>query len=434
MRTRRHCCILMFVKNVEIGRRPPLSKDQLTELLGRWEGYRVGTVGRFEAGAKGPTAQVWIDLLPDPGQPMICSGCHQIVRQVHETTERWVRDLPILDAQTHLLVHRRRVLCPRCGPKLQELSWLGRYDRVTVRLAQSVAQLCAVLPVKHVAQFFDLNRKTVKNIDKQHLLDRLGPPDLSGVEVIAMDEFAIQKGHRYATSVVNPYTKQVLWVGRGRDRQGIRPFFELLGKDRCSKLRAVVMDMNGSYIEEVKAHCPQAEIVYDLFHVVAKYGREVIGRVRVDEANRLRQDKKTRKVIKGARWLLLRNRENITRDEDRVRLKELLKANRPLMTVYVLKDDLKELWSYRYAGAAMRFWKGWYSRAIRSRIEPLKKFARRLKLYLSGILAHCRWPLHTSLLEGINNKIKVIKRMAYGFRDDEYFFLKIRAAFPGNGS
>lgn len=433
MRTRRRCCILMFVKNVEIGRRPPLSKEQLIELLGCWEGYRVGAVGRFEAGVKGPAAQVWIELLPQPDHPMICSSCHQVVGQVHETIERWVRDLPILGAQTHLLVHRRRVLCPRCGPKLQELSWLERYDRVTVRLAQSVARLCAVLPVKHVAQFFELNRKTVKNIDKQHLMETLGPPDLSGLEAIAMDEFAIQKGHRYATSVVNPYTKQVLWVGRGRDREGIRPFFELLGAQGCAKLRAVVMDMNGSYIEEVKAQCPRAEIVYDLFHVVAKYGRDVIGRVRVDEANRLRHDKKARKVIKSSKWLLLRNRENIQQEQDRVRLDELLKANRALMTVYVLKDDLKELWKYRRAKAALRFWKSWYSRAIRSRIEPLKKFARRLKLYLPGILAHCRWPLHTSLLEGINNKIKVIKRMAYGFRDDEYFFLKIRAAFPGNG-
>ena len=151
----------------------------------------------------------------------------------------------------------------------------------------------------------------------------------------------------------------------------------------------------------------------------------------MDEANRLREDKKARKVVKSARWLLLRNKQNITQKEDRVKLRELLAANKALMTIYVLKDDLKELWDYRYPKAAMRFWKQWYGRAIRSRVEPLKKFAINLKGYLDGIIAHCRWPLHTSLLEGINNKIKVIKRMAYGFRDDEYFFLKIRSAFPG---
>jgi len=410
-----------------------VSKEQDTRLLGGWEGYRVVTAERFEPGIKAPASQAWIELFPLRRQGMICSGCGKSVHQVHDITERWVRDLPILEAQTQLLVHRRRVLCPRCGPKLEQLSWLGRYDRVTRRLAHSVARLCSVLPVKHVAAFFGLNAKTVKQIEKEHLQETVGPPNLDGLEVIAMDEFAIQRGHRYATSVVNPYTKEVLWVGRGRDREGIRPFFELLGEEGRKKLKAVVMDMNGSYIEEVKAQCPQAEIVYDLFHIVAKYGREVIDRVRVDEANRLRGDRKARQVVKTARWLLLRNRENIAKKEDRVKLNELLKANRALMTAYVLKDDLKELWDYRYPKAALRFWKQWYARAIRSRIKPLKQFARKLKGYLHGIIAHCHWPLHTSLLEGINNKIKVIKRMAYGFRDDEYFFLKIRAAFPGNG-
>ncbi|WP_462327198.1 ISL3 family transposase, partial [Desulfobaculum sp.] len=116
-----------------------------------------------------------------------------------------------------------------------------------------------------------------------------------------------------------------------------------------------------------------------------------------------------------------------------IRLYDLLRANKNLMKVYILKEDLKRLWDYRYSKAAKRFWKGWYRRAIQSRVEPLIKFAKRLKPYITGIISHCRYPLHTSLLEGINNKIKVIKRMAYGFLDDEYFFLKIRAAFPGIG-
>ena len=122
----------------------------------------------------------------------------------------------------------------------------------------------------------------------------------------------------------------------------------------------------------------------------------------------------------------------MTRPADQVRLQELLAANRALLTVYLMKDDLKALWSYRHVGYAQRFWQQWYRRAMHSRIKALKTFARNLKVLLPGILAHCRWPLGTNLIEGINNKIKVIKRMAYGFRDDNYFFLKIRAAFPGN--
>jgi transposase len=247
-----------------------------------------------------------------------------------------------------------------------------------------------------------------------------------------MDEFAIQKGHRYATVVVEPERKRVLWVGRGRSRAEVRPFFELLGREGCQRLRAVAMDMNTAYDLEVKQHCPNARVVYDLFHVVAKYGREVIDRVRVDEANRLRDDKPARKVIKTSRWLLLRNRRNVPSDQ-MVKLEELLAANRALLTVYLLKDDLKQLWRYRSEAWALRFWKNWKRRALRSGLAPLKVFVRRLEPYLPGILAHCRWPLGTNLVEGINNKIKVIKRMAYGYRDDAYFFLKIRAAFPGLG-
>src|SRR5690606_39093720 len=221
------------------------------------------------------------------------------------------------------------------------------------------------------------------------------------------------------------------WGAGVRERKSGR-FFELLGPVRCAQVRAVAMDMNSAYDLEVRAHCPNAEVVYDLFHVVAKYGREVIDRVRVDEADRLRADKPARRVVKTSRWLLLRNRENVP-DEQVVRLEELLAANKALLTVYLLKEDLKGLWRYRREAWAWKAWKSWKRRALRSGLEPLRVFVWRLEPYLSGILAHCRWPLGTNLVEGINNKIKVIKRVAYGYRDDAYFFLKIRAAFPGLG-
>lgn len=409
-----------------------MTNDELNAVLGGWEGYTLVTIRRVGAEEEHSCPEVWVELAPRPDRVKRCHGCGEVVEAVHDVEVRQIRDLPLLDAPTWLLVPRCRLACPRCGPKLEQLPWLERYARVTSRLAESVARLCRVLPIKHVAEFFDLSWTTVKAIDQAWLEATLGPIDLSGVEVIAMDEFAVQKGHRYATVIVDPRTKRVLWIGRGRGREDVRPFFELLGGEGRSRLKAVVMDMNGAYAEEVRYQCPLAEIVYDLFHVVAKFGREVVDRVRIDEANRLRDNRPARQVIKSSRWLLLRNRENIPKRGDRVKLDELLAANRKLLAVYVLKDDLKHLWDYTYRGAAVRFWKQWYGRAIRSRIEPLKKFARNLKAYLDGILAHCRWPLHTSLLEGINNKIKVIKRMAYGFRDDTYFFLKIRAAFPGN--
>ena len=396
--------------------------------LGGWEGYEIEHSWEEHRGE-----QRWcvIRLQPIVGARRCCSGCGRSSRAIHDSEERWVRDLPIFEVAVELIVPRIRVACAHCGPKLECLSWLEPYARVTRRLAASVARLCKVMSILHVARFYGLAWTTVKLIDWRHLERELGPVDLAGVRVIAMDEFAIQKGHRYATVVVEPYRKRVLWVGRGRGREDVRPFFDLLGPQGCRQLQAVAMDMNAAYELEVRAHCPQAEVVYDLFHVLAKYGREVIDRVRVDQANRLRQDPRARHLVKGSRWLLLRNRENLTRAEDQLRLEELLAANRALFTCYVLKDDLKALWDYRHSGYALRFWEQWYHRAISSRIAPLKVFARRLKGYLPGILAHSRWPLGTNLIEGINNQIKVIKRMAYGFRDDDYFFLKIRAAFPG---
>jgi hypothetical protein len=126
-----------------------------------------------------------------------------------------------------------------------------------------------------------------------------------------MDEFALFKGHRYASVVLDADTRRVLWIGEGRSRAAVRPFFKELGPEGCARIEAVAMDMNTAYDLEVRQHCPRARVIYDLFHVVAKYGREVIGRVRVDEANRLRHDKPARLVIKQARWLLLRNPENL---------------------------------------------------------------------------------------------------------------------------
>ncbi len=405
-----------------------MANKDVIALLGGWEGYSLGSVERFEASEECPVAQVWIDL-KGGGGPFICSGCGRPCENYHDFTERWVRDLPILDAETHLCVTRFRAACPTCGPKIEHLPWLARYARVTKRFADNVARLCQVLPIKHVAEYFRLDWDTVKAIDKAYLERTIGEPDLSDVTVLAIDEFAIQKGHRYATIFVEPERKQVLWVCRGRSREDIRPFFEKLGPEGCKRIEAVAMDMSAAFEAEVRQHCPRAEIVYDRFHIIAKYGREVIDRVRNREARR-QTSKGHRQLIKGSRWLLLRNAENLKR-RDRVRLKELLAVNRRLATTYILKDDLKSLWTYRYVDAALRFWKEWYARAIRSRIEPLKRFARNLRDKIDGILVHCVYPLHTSLLEGMNNKIKTLKRMAYGFRDDDYFFLKIRQAFPG---
>ena len=406
-----------------------MSWEQCIRQLGGWGPYIPGSMEVREASENGPR-EIWITLDRKDGR-FRCGGCGKQRYRYHDAEEREIRDLPILGIPVRLFLWRFRVECPSCGPRLEALDWLAPRARVSTRMAEDVARLCRVLPIKHVAERIGLDWHTVKAIDKAWLERTLPELDMTGVTKLIMDEFAIHKGHRYATVITDADTRRVLWVGHGRGREAVGPFFRGVGKEVCQRIRAVAMDMHAPFEIEVRAHCSKAEIVYDLFHVVMKFGREVIDRVRINEANRLRSDKAARKVVKGSRWLLLANKENLEKPSQRVRLKELLDANQALMTVYLLKDDLKRLWSYTREGWARRAWNDWLARAQESRIPALKTFARNLAKRIDGILAHCRWGLNTSVLEGMNNKIKVLKRMAYGYRDDAYFFLKIRSAFPG---
>ena len=402
--------------------------DCIAQLAG-WVGYRVEGWRHAHRGAR---RWLVLELTPVPGHVLHCSGCGDAVAAIHDRTVRRIRDLPVFEDPVELEVERLRLACPRCGPRLEQLDWLDRLARVTRRLADSVARLCAATSVQHAANWHGIDWKTARAIDFRALQRRVGPENLDGVRRIAMDEFAIQKGHRYATVVVDVERKRVLWVGRGRSRAEVRPFFETLGPEGCARIQAVAMDMNTAFDLEVRRHCKQARIIYDLFHVVAKYGREVIGRVRVDAANQLRHDQPARRVVKQAHWLLLRNPANLKTPAQHVRLHEVLAANQSLMTVYVMKEQMKALWTAPTAWVWRQTWTQWMAYAKQSQIPALMQFARRLKGYWRGIVSRVRWPMHTGQLEGINNKIKVIKRMAYGYRDSEYFFLKIKAAFPGN--
>lgn len=389
-----------------------------------WEGFVVSNLERT------PEA-TWITLVPDVNAPIVCSGCGSSCSQVHESGWRTIRDMPMLGDPVWLRVQLRRVRCSGCGPRTERVQWLDRHARITRRLADFVGLWCEKLPVAHVCKLSGLHWETVRKIDRERLEAQLAALPEARPSRLVMDEFALFKGHRYATVVLDADTRRVLWVCEGRSREAIRPFFEWLGSARCAAIKAVAMDMNTAFDLEVQKHCHNARIVYDLFHVIAKYGREVIDRVRVDEANRLKSDRPMRRVVKRARWLLLRNRENIPA-EKQTSLNELLAANQALMTVYIMKASLKELWQPTSAWQWRAAWRTWLKMAHDSEIEPLRKFAKRLKAYWRGIVARVRWPMHTGQLEGINNRIKVMKRMAYGYRDSAFFFLKIKAAFPGN--
>lgn len=196
-------------------------------------------------------------------------------------------------------------------------------------------------------------------------------PDWRRVHYLAMDELALHKGHRDATVVVDSIGRQVLWGGPGRSHQSARLLRAVPPPGVAQRIRAVAIDMTSAYELEIRAHCPQAEIAYGLFHVVVKYGCEVIDRVRVDQANWRSTQPQARRVLKSSRWQLLRKRASL-QPQQAVHLNELLQANKPLMRVYVLRDELKQLWFCRQPSQAIQAWQHLCEQAHQSGIDALR--------------------------------------------------------------
>ncbi|WP_338164865.1 ISL3 family transposase [Vibrio sp. 10N] len=390
-----------------------------TFLSSFWEGFEIIKSHKTDS-------LITITLKPDSTAHCQCGRSSD---SIHDYQWRVLKETMMFDIPVELLVQTRRINCPDCGVKTEAIPWVAPYARITNRLKGYIEKLLPLLPIKHISELTGVHWHTIKEIDKQRLKRVVPTVPWSDLRQLVMDEFAIFKGHRYATVIADAQTHQVLWIGIGRSRKDIRPFFEELG-DNAVNIEVVAMDMNTAFDLEVQAHCPNARIVYDMFHVVAKFGREVMDRVRVDQANQLKTDKKARRWIKRSRWVLLKNRENLNVKQQSY-LDEILSINRDLMITHLLGAQLKELWYCDSEEHAKGLWEVWWQQVNESGIQPLINFARKLKPYLHGIVASASYHLNTCTLEGINNKIKLIKRMGYGYRDTDYFFLKIKAAFPG---
>ena len=371
-----------------------------------------------------------VTLEPIQGAWPFCSVCGQDGGRLHMYGTRRVRDLNLAHARVELVVPNRKLRCANCRTiRTEGHSFLGLYRRYTQRFERAVADLCRHLPIKQVAEHFDLTWHAVKEIDKRRLEREVGTPCYDGLRLLAVDEVAVHKGHTYLTTVLDLETGRIVWVGKGKTESTLASFFDELTPEQRESIEAVAADMAAGFRNAVEKACPQAALVYDFFHVVAKYGREVVDVVRLAEARK--QDAAGRKLIKGSRYLLLKNDSNLC-ETQRQDLQVLLAANETLNTVYVLKDQLKQVWSHRDPAGAGEALERWCALAEQSGIAPLATFARKLRRHEKGIVNHAVYPIHTGRLEGINNKIKVIKRQAYGFRDDAYFILKIKGAFPGD--
>ena len=368
-----------------------------------------------------------IQVKPDKRFQPICHECGKPAAGVHSWTQRKIRDLNMAATQLWVTCHYRKVFCAHChGIHIEALDLFHPYLRVTLRLAHFVYQLCRVMTVSEVAQLLDLDWKTVKNIDKFYLERDFGQPDLKGLRILAVDEISIRKGHSYLTVVLDYLSGRVLYIGKKRKAKTLKRFFNKLSISQRKKIEAVAMDMWDPFIKAVTDKLPQAKIVFDLFHVVANFSR-VIDKVRNSEYRKA--SKADKAVFKGVKYLLLKNRRNIRRQSHRQQLKELLALNQVISTVMILKEKLKHIWTYRsrtWAGKALDQWCE-LAKSLKNR--SVNTFVRMLQRYRYGIINHCDYPIHTGKLEGVNNKIKVIKRKAYGFHDLRYFTLKIYQAF-----
>jgi transposase len=265
----------------------------------------------------------------------------------------------------------------------------------------------------------------VKDIQKRNLNRRFAKPSLKNLSHIAIDEISVRKGHKYLTIVLNLTTGVVVFVGDGKGADALSPFWERLQR-RKNKIKAVAIDMSPAYISAVMDNLPNAAIVFDHFHVVKLYNEKMDDLRRQVYKNTT--DALEKKAIKGTRWILLKNPENLDADKNEPqRLQEALQINQALAIAYYLKDALREFWYQPNKGAATRCLQDWVNQANQSKIPILMKFARTLLAHRSGILAYYDFPITSGPLEGLNNKIKTMKRQAYGFRDMEFFKLKIMA-------
>lgn len=368
-----------------------------------------------------------IHVSPDLRFRPLCHACGRPAVTVHSKGHlRLIRDLDMAGAQVWLQVAYRKVWCEACGrAKVEYLSFANASQRVTHRLARYVYELCRFMTVKDVAAHLDLDPKTVKAIDKTFLQEDFGRTGCEGLRVLAIDEIALRKGHHYMTVIMDYLTGRIVWMGEGRSKETLDGFFAEMTDTQKAAIEAVAMDMWEPYINRIRHYCPDAKIVFDFFHVVQAFGR-VIDKVRRDEY--LKASAEDRKVLKGSRYLLLKNEENLTENQES-RLQAVLGLNATLSTLYVLKDQLKVIYYYSDRERVKAALDDWCHMAKQIDHASVKTFVNRLRFFEYGILNHADYPIGTSELEGANNKIKVIKRRAYGYHDSHYFALKVKQAF-----
>ena len=329
------------------------------------------------------------------------------------------------DHRIFLDLEVRRVDCRRCGAvKRERLDFLVENALHTKRFALYVGRRCRSGTIRDVAAELHLDWQTVKRLEMDYMREQIRRVGTPGPKVIGIDEISIRKGHSYRIVVSDLERRRPIWFG-GEDRSeaSMDQFYRFLGKKKAKRIRLAVMDMWKAFRNSTHQHAPQAAILFDKFHVMKHLG-EALDKIRKAEYARL--EGKQRRFIKGQKYTLLSHPQNLT-GTARKNLKLLLAANKRLNTAYLLKESFGQLWDYNREAWARKFFDNWRASLKWQRLKPYEKFAEMIERHWDGIAAYCQPENKVALgfVEGLNNKIRVMQRRAYGLRDAEYLRLKV---------
>jgi transposase len=372
-----------------------------------------------------PGGQTIFTIHQDP-ETCRCSACGSTRVHSRGRVERRFRTVPIGRRATFVALPIPRVECQACGAVRQvKIPFADARRSYTRSFERYALELGRRMTIRDVAVHLGVSWDVIKDIQKRDLSRRYARPKLKHLRRIAIDEIAIAKGHRYLTVVMDLETGAVVFVGDGKGADALKPFWKRL-RPSGAKIEAVAMDMSAAYRGAVSTHLPKAKIVFDRFHVMKLFNEKLSDLRRA--LHREATDVAQKKVLKGTRWLLLKASENLDEGKDeKARLEEALALNKSLATAYYLKEDLRQFWEQPGKTFATLFLDGWLRRAEASGVKMLQQMARTLAAHRSGLLAYYDVMITSGPMEGTNNKIKTMKRQAYGFRDKEFFKLKILA-------
>ena len=369
-----------------------------------------------------PETKTAIEVLIEPraNSRGICSGCKRRAPGYDRLAERRFEFVPLWQIAVYFVYAMRRVDCPRCGVKVEQVPWCDGKNQLTTTYRWFLAGWAKRLSWKGVADVFDTPWQNVFRSVKHVVSWGLAHRNLEEIEAIGVDEVQWQRGHKYLTVVyqIDGGSKRLLWIGKDRTTKTFLRFFRWLGKERASRLKFVCSDMWKPYLKVIAKKAAQAIHVLDRFHIMQKMNK-AIDEIRAGEARQMKADG-YEPILKHSRWCLLKRRENLT-DKQTVKLAELIRYNLKSVRAHLLREDFQRFWEYVSPGWAEKFLDEWCTRTMRSQLEPMKKVARTLRSHRELILNwfRAKGALSSGVVEGFNNKVKLTTRKSYGFRTYE---------------